>query len=81
MKNIYEKINEQKEQMKLKVQNLFTKLRNQLNKREDELLLKIDGDGNKEEENDEEIKPKKKKKKKKIKTKTKKMLEIYILEN
>ena len=42
MKDIYEKINEKKEDLKLKVQKIFTKIRNELNNREDELLLQIE---------------------------------------
>ena len=42
LKNIFEKINENKEELKLKIQNIFTKIRNALNNREDELLLEID---------------------------------------
>ena len=39
---IYEKINENREKMKLKIQKIFTNLRNILNNREDELFLEID---------------------------------------
>ena len=42
LKKIYEKINENKEEIKLKIQKTFTKLRNILNNREDELLLEVD---------------------------------------
>ena len=42
LKKISEKINENKEQLKLKVQKIFTKFRNELNNREDELLVDID---------------------------------------
>ena len=42
LKLIFEKINEDKETLKLNVQKIFTKLRNSLNEREDELLLKIE---------------------------------------
>ena len=42
LKKIYEKINENKDELKKKVQNIFTEIRTQLNKREDELLLEID---------------------------------------
>ena len=41
-KTISEKIIENKEQLKLKVQKIFTNIRNELNNREDELLLQID---------------------------------------
>ncbi len=36
------KRNENKENFKLKIQNIFTKIRNELNNREDKLLLDID---------------------------------------
>ena len=39
LKNIFEKINENKEELKLKIQNIFTNIRNERNNREDELLL------------------------------------------
>ena len=42
IKNMNVKINENKEKFKLKIQNIFTKLRNELNNREDKLLLDID---------------------------------------
>ena len=42
LKNIFEKNEEGKEQLKLKIQNIFTKLRSTLNEREDELLLEVD---------------------------------------
>ena len=42
LKIIFEEINKNKENIKLEVINIFTKLRNELNKREDELLLEID---------------------------------------
>ena len=42
LKIIYEKINEQKEKLKIEVQNFFTTLRNELNEREDSLLLEVD---------------------------------------
>ena len=41
LKNIFEKINEDKEKIKLKIQTIFTNLRNQLNEREDFLLLEV----------------------------------------
>ena len=40
--NLYEKITNKKEELKLNIQKLFTKLRNSLNNREDELLLEVD---------------------------------------
>ena len=42
LKKIYEEINKNKEDLKLKIQTIFTKLRNELNKKEDKLLLNID---------------------------------------
>ena len=39
---IFEKINKNKEEIKLKIQKIFTKIRNLLNNREDELLLEIE---------------------------------------
>ena len=38
LKALYEKINEQKEELKEKIQKIFTKIRNELNDREDKLL-------------------------------------------
>ena len=42
LKIIFEKINEKKEEVKLNIQKIFTKIRNSLNQREDELLLEVD---------------------------------------
>ena len=42
LKNLFEQINENKEKIKLKIQNEFTKIRNVLNKKEDLLLLEAD---------------------------------------
>ena len=42
IKVIYEEMNEKKENLKIKVQEIFTKIRNILNNREDEILLEID---------------------------------------
>ena len=42
MKIKYEQMNEKKEELKLKVQKIFTNIRNVINNREDELLLEID---------------------------------------
>ena len=42
LKAIFQKINESKEEIKLKIQKVFTKIRNALNEREDELLLEGD---------------------------------------
>ena len=42
LKKTFEEINNKKEEMKIKIQKIFTKFRNELNNREDELLLMID---------------------------------------
>ena len=42
LKDIFENNNKKKEELKLYVQNVFTKLRSALNEREDELLTQID---------------------------------------
>ena len=42
LKIIYEKLNENKEELKLKIQKIFTKIRNTINEREDILLLEVD---------------------------------------
>ena len=42
IKNFCEDINIQKEELKINIQKIFTKLRNEINNREDELLLKVD---------------------------------------
>ena len=42
LKQIFETINGNKEKLKSNIQNIFTRLRNEINKREDTLLLKID---------------------------------------
>ena len=42
LKIIYEKINSNKEKLKEDVQKIFTKIRNSVNNREDEILLEID---------------------------------------
>ena len=42
IKIIYDKMNEKKEDLKLNVQKIFTKIRNEINNREDELLSEID---------------------------------------
>ena len=46
LKKIFLKINNDKEKLKLNIQKIFTKLRNSLNNREDELLLKVDNQFN-----------------------------------
>ena len=42
LKIIFEKINEKKEEIKTKIQKIFTKIRSELNDREDALLLELD---------------------------------------
>ena len=42
LKNLFEQINESKEKLKLNIQSIFTKIRNALNEREDEILLEVD---------------------------------------
>ena len=42
LKKIFEKINENKEKLKEKIQKVFTKIRNAINQREDELLFEVD---------------------------------------
>ena len=42
LKKIFEKINNNKENLKLKIQKIFTELRTALKEREDQLLLKVD---------------------------------------
>ena len=42
MKILFENINKNKEELKLKIQKIFTRIRNAINEREDELLLEID---------------------------------------
>ena len=42
LKTIYEKLNENKEELKLKIQKVFTKIRNTINEREDILLSEVD---------------------------------------
>ena len=42
LKEIYEQINKNKDELKLKIQGIFTKLRSVLNEKEDKLLLDID---------------------------------------
>mgnify|MGYP007070032546 CR=1 FL=1 len=42
LNNFFKELNEKKENLKLEIQNTFTKIRSMLNEREDELLLKVD---------------------------------------
>ena len=42
LKNIYENINNDKEELKLNIQKIFTKLRSEINDREDKLLNEVD---------------------------------------
>ena len=46
IKIIYDKIDENKEELKSKIQNIFTKIRNELNEKEDRLLLELDNSYN-----------------------------------
>ena len=56
IKIIIENINKNKEQLKIEIQNVFTKVRNELNNREDELLLEVDNKFNDLYFNDEILK-------------------------
>ena len=47
LRELFGKINKNKEELKLKIQSIFTKIRNALNDREDELLLDVDNQFNK----------------------------------
>ena len=42
IKKIFENINNKKEEIKLKVSNVFTKIRNTINEREDEILIEVE---------------------------------------
>ena len=42
LKQVFEKIHNKKEELKLQVQKIFTNIRNKINEREDQLLLKVD---------------------------------------
>jgi gas vesicle protein len=42
LKKLFEIFNKKKEELKLEIQKVFTKIRNSVNQREDELLLKVD---------------------------------------
>ena len=42
IKNIFDKINKDKEELKLKIQKIFTKIRNEINEKEDKLLIEVD---------------------------------------
>ena len=44
LKELFLKINKNKEELKLKIQTIFTKIRNELNNREDFLLLEVDNE-------------------------------------
>ena len=46
MKQIFESINENKEEVKIKIAKVFTTIRNSINEREDELLLEVDSQFN-----------------------------------
>ena len=47
LKILLENVNKNKEKLKLKIQNIYTKIRSFLNNREDELLLEVDNQFNK----------------------------------
>ena len=42
IKNIFEKINKEKEELKIIIQKIFTKIRTELNNREEQLLMIVD---------------------------------------
>ena len=42
LKKIFEKISKNKEELKLNIQKIFTKIRNEINNREDFLLIEVD---------------------------------------
>ena len=42
VKKVFEKINKDKEELKMNIQKIFTKLRNEVNNREDQLLIDVD---------------------------------------
>jgi len=60
LKILFDKINENKESVKLEIQNTFTQIRNVLNEREDELLLEVDNKFNNLYFNEDSIKESKK---------------------
>ena len=51
-----EKIDNNKEELKLTIQNIFTKLRNEINNREDQILLEVDNKYNDKCNNDDILK-------------------------
>ena len=42
LKEMFEKINKDKEELKLNIQKIFTKIRNEINEREDKILIDVD---------------------------------------
>jgi len=46
LKKIFERINENKEEVKMKIAKVFTTIKNSINEREDELLLEVDSQFN-----------------------------------
>ena len=56
LKEIFEKVEKNKDDLKLKIQNIFTKIRTTLNEREDQLLKEIDNIYNEKYFNDDIIK-------------------------
>ena len=60
MKKIFEEIEKNKENLKLEIQNIFTKIRNILNEREEELLTEVDNQFNSKYINEDLIKKREK---------------------
>ena len=56
LKILFDKMEQKKEEIKLQIQKTFTKIRNELNRREDELLIELDNKYNKMSINDNMIK-------------------------
>ena len=56
IKLVIEKIDKNKEELKLTIQNIFTKLRNEINNREDQILLEVDNKYNDTCKNDDILK-------------------------
>ena len=52
----FEKINENKEELKIKIQKVFTKIKNEINNREDQLLLEVDNTFDNKYTNEEKLK-------------------------
>ena len=56
LKNLFQNIENDKEKLKSKIQKIYTKIRTELNSREDELLLEVDKLYNEKYFNDDIIK-------------------------